>query len=237
MLRASDLKGFEIEGMAEKLIATLYADDTTVYLSKWDSFCDLEDILQTWCLALGAKFNTGKTEIIPLGSEQYRTSLITTRKMRDGGDQIPEGIKVARDGEPTRILGTWPGNKVKMANAWSIALEKTQKALDKWTEHYPTLNGRAILARTIAGGYTQYLTAAQGMPRSVEKKLDKAVMDFVWDGALIGQEIPRQKIARFPLLKRYIFRQRCSSRRCSSSEQAGHDSARRSPELSAISIR
>ncbi|EJD34751.1 hypothetical protein AURDEDRAFT_176213 [Auricularia subglabra TFB-10046 SS5] len=54
---------------------------------------------------------------------------------------------------------------------------------------------------------------------------------------LIGQEIPRQKIARFPLLKRYIFRQRFSSRRCSSSEQAGHDSVRRSPELSAISIR
>ncbi|EJD39981.1 hypothetical protein AURDEDRAFT_47514, partial [Auricularia subglabra TFB-10046 SS5] len=183
MLRASELKGFEIGGLTEKLIATLYADDTTVYLSKSDSFQDLETILRTWCLASGAKFNTSKTEIIPLGSEQYREHLITTRKMRDDGDEIPEGIRIARDGEPTRILGTWPGNKVKLANAWSIALEKTQRALDKWANHHPTLNGRAILARTLAGGYTQYLTAAQGMPRTVEKKLDRMVMDFVWDGA------------------------------------------------------
>ncbi|EJD50791.1 hypothetical protein AURDEDRAFT_26841, partial [Auricularia subglabra TFB-10046 SS5] len=183
MLRKSDLKGFEIEGLTEKLIATLYADDTTVYLSKWDSFHNLEGILQVWCLASGARFNTSKTEIIPLGSGLYRDSLIATRKMREDGDVIPEGIRIAKDGEPTRILGTWPGNKVKLANTWSAALEKTQKALDKWADHNPTLNGRAILTRTLAGGYTQYLTATQGMPRALERKLDRMVMDFVWNGA------------------------------------------------------
>ncbi|EJD35620.1 hypothetical protein AURDEDRAFT_130493 [Auricularia subglabra TFB-10046 SS5] len=57
----------------------------------------------------------------------------------------------------------------------------TQDSLEKWSTHHPTMNGKAILSRVIAGGHTQFLTAAQGMPRSVEKRLDSIVMDFIWD--------------------------------------------------------
>ena len=65
-LRASSLKGYNIPGAAERLIATLFADDTTTFLHKEDSFADLMSILDTWCTASGAKFNKDKTEIIPL---------------------------------------------------------------------------------------------------------------------------------------------------------------------------
>ncbi|EJD42664.1 hypothetical protein AURDEDRAFT_37942, partial [Auricularia subglabra TFB-10046 SS5] len=182
MLRSSNLRGINIPGLESKLIATLYADDTTVYLSKWDSLADLNTILETWCLASGAKFNTAKTEVIPIGSQEHRKRVIDSRMLREGGSPLPDGVRVAKDGETTRILGTWPGNKVKVANAWSIVFDKAQDTLDRWTEHHPTMNGRAMIARTLAGGLTQYLTAAQGMPRSVEERLDKIIMNFVWDG-------------------------------------------------------
>ena len=57
MLRDSALDGLHINGEVERTIATLFADDTTVYLSEKDSFSDLQDILSKWCHASKAKFN------------------------------------------------------------------------------------------------------------------------------------------------------------------------------------
>jgi hypothetical protein len=58
------------------MIASLFSDDTTVYLTKNDSFAGLQDILNTWCKASGAKFNIAKTEIIPIGSKEYGEEVI-----------------------------------------------------------------------------------------------------------------------------------------------------------------
>ena len=71
MLRDSTLKGLEIPGDTECLITTLFADDTTVYLSEEDKFDDLQQILQKWCHVSGAKFNVKKTVVIPAGTPEY----------------------------------------------------------------------------------------------------------------------------------------------------------------------
>jgi len=68
MLRKSNLKGFEIPGVQERLIAKLFADDTSVYLSEFDKFSDLEAILNKWCIASGARFNVNKLEGIHMGT-------------------------------------------------------------------------------------------------------------------------------------------------------------------------
>ncbi|EJD54002.1 hypothetical protein AURDEDRAFT_27096, partial [Auricularia subglabra TFB-10046 SS5] len=182
MLRHSTLRGYTIDGLEEKLIATLYADDTTVYLSSEDSYEELIPILDKWCLAAGAKFNVLKTEFIPIGSPDYRERMRTRRSLHEGDVQIPADIRIAADGEPTRILGSWPGNNVVNANAWSVILDKIDRQFEKWDNRHPTLNGRSILSQVIAGGYTQYLTAAEGMPAAIEKKLDKQVLGFLWQG-------------------------------------------------------
>ena len=81
MLRNSNLEGYQIPGLDQKIIATLFADDTTVYLSQEDSFHDLEQVLSTWCQASGAKFNINKTEIIPIGTKNHRDTVVQTRKL------------------------------------------------------------------------------------------------------------------------------------------------------------
>ena len=98
-LRASNLRGYSIPGAAERLIATLFADDTTTFLHKEDSFTDLMTILDTWCTASGAKFNKDKTEIIPLGLPEYRAQLIGTRRPTPASDPLPDHIHIAEDGE------------------------------------------------------------------------------------------------------------------------------------------
>ncbi|EJD51083.1 hypothetical protein AURDEDRAFT_30320, partial [Auricularia subglabra TFB-10046 SS5] len=194
-LRKSNLRGFDIPGLEEKLIATLYADDTTVYLSEKDDFGVLSGILDRWCKASGAKFNTAKTEIVPLGTAEYRDQLIKERTSDDMPCPIPEGIKIARDGEAVRVLGAWPGNHVDATDIWSIRLDRLQTALDKWDRTSPTAVGKGIISRVIIGGHTQYLTAAQGMPADIEKRVEKMTMDFYWGAGkkhLINAEMLRE---------------------------------------------
>jgi len=80
LLRATpELKGFDIPGIKGKLIVSLYADDTTIYLSELDLYTNLQNILADWCLAAGAKFNLEKTEVIPIGSPTHRERIWSTR--------------------------------------------------------------------------------------------------------------------------------------------------------------
>ncbi|KDQ25470.1 hypothetical protein PLEOSDRAFT_1026875, partial [Pleurotus ostreatus PC15] len=71
-IRASGIKGINVPGTEEKLIANLFTDNTTVFLNEGDDFNALQIILGKWCTAAGAKFNTKKTQILPIGSVEYR---------------------------------------------------------------------------------------------------------------------------------------------------------------------
>ncbi len=111
LLHASDLKGYEIPGNEENLIANLFADDTTTFLTENDKVEDLQKILTKWCNASTAKFNIQKTEIIPIGSSTYRAKVFETRQTTETSEEIPNHIHIAQDGEPVRILGAWIGKK------------------------------------------------------------------------------------------------------------------------------
>src|SRR6266540_3764852 len=136
-LRKYGLMGFKIPGRDKRVIATLFADDTTVYLSKEDDFGQLTEFLNTWCLASGAKFNINKTEIIPIGNQDYRDILRTSRLMNGTtGTPIPGHIKIAVENEPIRSLGALIGNKIGQIEPWSRILEKIDsngvKVIQQW---------------------------------------------------------------------------------------------------------
>jgi hypothetical protein len=65
------LEGLKIPGIEEKIIVTMFADDTNLYLKCDDRMDHVQTILEEWCHASGAKSNIEKTEIIPLGSEAH----------------------------------------------------------------------------------------------------------------------------------------------------------------------
>ena len=183
MLRRSDLEGYQIPGARERLITTLFADDTTVYLTAGDSITVLEEILEKWCKASGAKFNLDKTEVIPIETPEYRERVLETRIMNPAtGERIPDHMKLARDGKPVRSLGAWIGNKIDQATPWTKTIEKMSAALERWKKCSPTLRGKRLIAQMIVGGMTQYLTKVQGMPKAVETQITKILRNFIWDG-------------------------------------------------------
>ncbi|PBK78779.1 hypothetical protein ARMSODRAFT_984643 [Armillaria solidipes] len=182
MLRNSTLKGIQIPGITEKLITSLFADDTTVYLSQDDDFSNLTGILATWCKASKAKFNVAKTELIPIGSKDFRNELRITRKLQPTHPRIPSDIHIAQEGEATRIIGTFVGNGINEAEPWTPILEKIDENLSQWQTSHPTLKGKRLIIQMVIGGRTQFLTKAQGMPKHIETRLTGTIRRFIWDG-------------------------------------------------------
>jgi ribonuclease HI len=176
------LTGLVIPGLPQNILVTMFADDTTLFLNKDDKFDDAQRVLNLWCKVSGAKFNIGKTEIIPIGSADHRTTVTTTRKINPL-DHSPfnEHIHIANEGEAIRSLGAWIGNNVNDLTPWETVLDKIHKALNRWRKMHPTLHGRKTIIQAVVGGHTQFLTKAQGMPRKIQEALTKIIRDFIWE--------------------------------------------------------
>jgi hypothetical protein len=183
MIRKSTLKGFSVPSLSYRIVTTLFADDTVVYMTSEDDFQILEDLLDKWCTASGARFNKNKTQIIPIGTEEYRQLVIETRKLSSESSEIPDTINILKEGDATRILGAWIGNQTNEEGIWTPIIEKIDSSLSAWNKMYPTIEGRKILTQWIVGGKTQYLVTAQGMPKEIEKLLIHKIQNFIWDNS------------------------------------------------------
>ncbi|OSC96279.1 hypothetical protein PYCCODRAFT_1345147, partial [Trametes coccinea BRFM310] len=95
---------------------------------------------------------------------------------------LPADARVAREGEAVRILGAWVGNKTDHAMSWRPMVETIRRSLDRWNQRRPTLYGRRLIVNLELGSRTQFLTAAQGMPHTVEKELTDVAFQFMWNG-------------------------------------------------------
>ncbi|KAL1945502.1 hypothetical protein VTO73DRAFT_2353 [Trametes versicolor] len=169
-LRQSSLKGISIPGLASRLITTLFADDTTVFLSAADNYADLWIILDGWCRAARARFNASKTELIPIGPKTYRESVSARRTMSPDAVSLPPSLRILREGEATRSLGAWVGSDFEQATPWGAVTETIRGNLERWAKRNPTLQGKRLILNM------------EGMPRTVEDSLTKMMSEFVWDG-------------------------------------------------------
>jgi len=182
-IRNSPIKGIQVEDAPENIKCKLFADDTMVYLDESDNIETLENhALKPWCKVSGAVFNIAKTEIIPIGSNEYRDSLISTRKMNPESEPIQANIKIATEGQPVRVLGAWIGNNVDQATPWTPTIEKIAASLKRWEANHPTTEGRRLITQMIIGGMSQYLAKVQGIPETALKTLEKIIRNFSWNG-------------------------------------------------------
>lgn len=139
-----DVHGIDIPNLLEKLIIKLFADDTNLYLSKHDCLDRIQEILNKWCAASGAKFNEEKTEIIPISTTAYRQQVISTRKINEmDRSPLPDKIRIAQDGETVRMLGVWIGNKADGQTLWEPVLNRIKQNLKRWNKVRPSLEGKA----------------------------------------------------------------------------------------------
>jgi hypothetical protein len=169
----NNIKGLQIPGIKEKIVISLYADNTNLFLSKKDSMDYIHTTLDEWCTASGAKFNIKKTEIVPIRKPEYRRQMIDSRKINQT-DQSPIDAKI-------RILGVWIENDTNTATPWEPIIDKVRKSLNFYSKSHPTLYRKKTIIQMIIGGYTQFLTQAQGMPKHIEDTLIRIMRNFIWE--------------------------------------------------------
>ncbi|KAI9068665.1 hypothetical protein FKP32DRAFT_1561253 [Trametes sanguinea] len=186
MIRKADVQGLDVPGLTESIKATLFADDTTVYLAESDDFGVIQRILDKWCSASKAKFNIAKTEILPIGTKEYRDA--TVREYRQTGKHggLPERARIAADGEAVRILGAYVGNKVDQAGLWTLKIDKVEKVLDRWAKHHATMIGKKHAIQLVVGGMTQFFADVQGMPPQAITRLNKMISGYLWEGKAVA---------------------------------------------------
>ncbi|KAI9069300.1 hypothetical protein FKP32DRAFT_1608468 [Trametes sanguinea] len=183
MIRSSDIRGIEVPGAEEPTKATLFADDTTVFLAEEDEFEVIQAVLDKWCSASKAKFNITKTEIVPIGCKAYRLEMIREYKQTGKWKTYPENAKIADEGDAVRLLGAYVGNGVNGEAAWARRLDKVEEALGRWGKHHTSLKGKKQAVQLIVGSMTQFTADVQSQPESVTKRLNKMIRTYLWDGA------------------------------------------------------
>jgi ribonuclease HI/exonuclease III len=180
MLRSSQLEGYRVPGRDERLIVQLFADDTTVFLSERDDIEDLWKMLKQWCKASKAKFNITKTEILPIGSPEFRKTFCEERRARTTDQRIPENVRITPEGGCTRILGSWVGNNVNTENVWKKVTEKIETGVEQWEKSHLSMEARRHMANMTQGGVSQYLARVQGMPPKALETIRKSIRSFIW---------------------------------------------------------
>jgi Reverse transcriptase (RNA-dependent DNA polymerase) len=177
----ANLSGFEIPNTTSPLTVNLFADDTVVYLRESNDFEELQNTLNRWCESSGAKFNIEKTEILPIGTEDYRDRVTRERTLSANQCPIAPNIRIAKTGEAIRSLGAWIGYNTDDAKPWEPVLDKIKSELNRWKSAHPTRQGKRTIAQAVIGARTQFLTKAQGMPNHILESLSKEIDHLIWE--------------------------------------------------------
>jgi ribonuclease HI/exonuclease III len=184
-IRKSNIKGIEIpntlsnqETTRRRILVSLFADDTLVYLGERDSFSELNKIIKLFCDATTAKFNLEKTEYLPIGSRQHRIRLIQERKI--GNVNLDTGAKIIGEGEAMRTLGSWVGNNTHSNEQWQKILDDQQRIMETWHRSNLSLRGRELILKSLVQSKALFLATVNGMPKDVMIQMKKQMKDFLW---------------------------------------------------------
>ena len=105
-----------------------------------------------------------------------------TRKLNtDEVALINKRIRIVEDCKAMCILGAWIRNNTNTETPWEPILDKIQRSLEHYSNSFPTLKERKIIAQMVIGGYTQFLTKAQGMLDDIEAGLIQKLQKFLWE--------------------------------------------------------
>jgi ribonuclease HI len=195
-VRSSKLKGYKIKNTSVKILISMFADDTLIYMNAKDDYKVLEKIIEIFCLASTAKFNKEKTEYLPIGPPEFRKEVIRTRSINPSWT-IPEGVKIIKEGEAMRTLGTWVGNNINTYPQWEKILEHQRKTMEVWGGSRPSYKGKELILKALVQSKALFLATVNDMPEDVKQKMTRQMKDFIWDnkekGLMKWEEIMQSK--------------------------------------------
>jgi endonuclease/exonuclease/phosphatase family metal-dependent hydrolase len=184
MIRLSELKGIDIKGVPQRIIVSLFADDTLVYLNENDKYETLKEIIDTFCKASTARFNLEKTEFMPFGTKEFRARFIRDRKI--GNTILSENLTIIKDGQAMRTLGAWVGNGISTQAQWDSILVKQKDLINTWSKMHLSMRGKELILKALVQSRAIFLATVNGIPRDIENEMIKLYKRLIWDGKKRG---------------------------------------------------
>jgi len=182
-IRKSILKDFKIQGLEEKILVSLFADDMLVYMNENDNKKTLERIIENFCEVSTAKFNNQKSEILPMGTKEYRNNMIETRTVnKTTNDKIDQAIRIVKDNDSLRTLGAYIGNNSKTSIQWEEILKRQSKILKSWSKMSLSAKGKELIIKALIQSRALYLVTANEMPKSIAQRMTSQMKSFMWEG-------------------------------------------------------
>ncbi|KAE9391839.1 hypothetical protein BT96DRAFT_831491 [Gymnopus androsaceus JB14] len=105
--------------------------------------------------------------------------MLCTRKLSCNDNPIPADIRLVPEGQSSRILGAHIGNNTNEMEPWLPIVERIETILERCSEMHPTMEAKRHMINLTMGSITQYLTAANGMPEHIVKRLTKLQSTFL----------------------------------------------------------
>ncbi|KAJ3803782.1 hypothetical protein F5876DRAFT_20590, partial [Lentinula aff. lateritia] len=171
MLRDSKLKGIRIKGVDDKILTSLFADDTIVSLDKDDDKRVMDNCLGDFCGASTASFNLDKTEYLPIGTKEHRAWVIKNKRLNlKAGNEIEETAKIVKDGESMRQLGGRIGNGANETQQWETIIKKQEKVINQWKGANLTFKGKELILKALVISLDQFLATVNTMPKWVQER-------------------------------------------------------------------
>ena len=182
-IRKSILKDFKIQGLEEKILVSLFADDMLVYMNENDNKKTLERIIENFYEVSTAKFNNQKSEILPMGTKEYRNNMIETRTVnKTTNDKIDQAIRIVKDNDSLRTLGAYIGNNSKTSIQWEEILKRQSKILKSWSKMSLSAKGKELIIKALIQSRALYLVTANEMPKSIAQRMTSQMKSFMWEG-------------------------------------------------------
>ena len=149
-IRKSALEGFKIQGLEKRILVLLFMDDILVYMNGNDNKKTLEQTIKNFCEAFMAKFNNEKSEILPVGTKEYRKNMIRTRTVNKTiSRKINQNISIVEDRDLLRTLGAYIGNNNDTSVQWKTILKMQAKILRNWFKMNLITKGKELVLKAL----------------------------------------------------------------------------------------
>ena len=160
------IEGIYVPDTTHSVNVSAYADDTTCFVLNNEGFAALNEKLQLYELAAGARLNRMKSEGLCLGSWHSR-------------QDAP--LQIDWTSESIRILGlTYTRTYFNTVSTnWKDILQRLQTALAVWKKRDLSIYGRAKEQR-FALSKVYYAARVFAMPQHLMKMFENAIWSFVW---------------------------------------------------------
>lgn len=149
--KCEGLDGVLLPGVGEVIKVSLYADDTTIFVSDPACLPAVLEILDRYCLATDAKLNLSKCQGASLNQPSPPPHL------QLGMAWLPPNHCITHLGIPV-------GTSIDLDEVWGSVLNEIDAILVSWKKRNLSFSGRVLIAKTLALSKLVYLSFAMDLP-------------------------------------------------------------------------